>query len=194
MVLEIVRQLLEMHRLVIKVLISADSKRRKPFISCIEKICDDSKDRYKWRFLSDEVADLREQDRLKRMFECLMDCHLIFMDVTPIECTSEGIKNHWMTNQGVLIEYGAIMTLEYLRDRLKLFCESSVERNRLHPYFLKTADSYSEKNINDVNNPKSLRNMVIEKIKRFENRMHEEYRILKKDSSSYKYVLKRALE
>lgn len=180
--------------MVIKVLISADSKRRKLFINCIKKICDDSKGQYKWHFLPDEVADLREEDRLKRMFECLMDSHIVFMEVTPIEYTTESVKKHWMTNQGVLIEYGAIMALEYLRDRLKLFCESSVERNRLHPYFLKTVDLYSEDNVNDVNDPKSLRNMVIEEIKKFENRMHEEYRILKKDSSSYKYVLKRTLE
>ena len=180
--------------MVINVLISADSKRRTPFIDCIKEICDDSEGRYRWRFLPDEVADLREEDMLKRMLECLMGSDVVFMDVTPIEYTTENSKKYWITNQGVLIEYGAIMALEYVRDGLKLFSESSIERNRLHPYFLKTTDLYSEKNVNDATNPKSLKNMVIKKIKELENRIPEERRILKKSLIAFKYVLKRTLE
>ena len=176
--------------MVIKVFISADSKKRKPFVDCIKKICDNSNGRYKGRFLPDKVGELREEDRLKRMFEYLQDSHLIFMDITPIEYASEGVDKYWLTNQGVLIEYGAIMGLEHLRDSLKLFCESSVKRNRLHAYFLKTADKYSETNVDDVNDPKSLRNIVIKIIKEFESRLDGEYLVQKKDSSAYKDVLK----
>ena len=116
--------------MVIKVLISADSKKRRPFIDCIKKICDDSEGRYEWHFLPDEVADLREENRLKRMFECLRAAHIITMDVTPLQYTSktpEGAQDHWITNQGVLIEYGVIIALEHFRDRLKLFCERGVK-------------------------------------------------------------------
>ena len=176
--------------MVINVFISADSKKRKPFIDCITKICENSNGQYKGRFLPDKVGELREEDRLKRMFECLQDSHLIFMDITPIEYTSEGVDKYWMTNMGVLIEYGAIMGLGYLGASLKLFCESSVKRNRLHAYFLKTVDKYSETNVDDVNDPKSLRNIVLAIIKEFEKRLHDEYLVLKKDSSAYNNVLK----
>lgn len=183
--------------MVIKILISADSKRRKSFIDCIKKICDDSKGRYECHFLPDEVADLRAEERLKEMFEHLRDSDLIFMDVTSIGYTvetTEGVENYWMTNQGVLIEYGAIMALEYLMNSIELFCESAVKLERLHPYFLKKVNHYSEEKVNDIDDPKSLRNMVMEVIKNFENRIHKEYRILKRDEVAYKYVLKRSLE
>lgn len=182
--------------MVIKVLISADSKKRRPFINCIKKICDDSEGKYKCHFLSDELADLKEENRLKRMFESLRDAHIILMDVTPLQYTFETlepIEKDWITNQGVLIEYGAIMATESLWDHLKLFCESAVERSQLHPYFLKTVDQYSEKDVDNIDDPKSLKNMVINIIKKFEDRMDEEYLILKRNSIAYKGLLKKLL-
>ena len=178
--------------MVINVLVSADSRKSRTFIECIKNICENS-GRYRWRFLPDETADLEEKDRLRRMFECLVEAHLIIMDVTPTEYTYQtpkGTETSWLTNQGVLIEYGAIMASEHLIDRLKLFSESSVKRKTLHPYFLKTVDVYSEKTANDTKDASSLRNKIIRILKDFEDRMHKEYTILRKNEVTYKNLLK----
>lgn len=162
----------------LRLLICADSRRRR-FIDCIRRICDKSKGKYESHFLPDEVAALKEEHRLERMLEFLDSVELIFMDITPNDYpleTLEGVEHAHLTNQGVLIEYGAAIEDDSTRSRIKLFCESSISRQLLHPYFVKTVEAYSDEHVNDENDPNSLRNKVLAIIEDYEDKIFESQR------------------
>ena len=147
-----------MSALPIRLLVSADSNQ-KHFIDCIKQICDDSKGEYEFHNLPKEVSMPSEKDRLDRMISYIDSADLILMDVTPHTFPSEEEKYQYMTNQGVLIEYGVIISREHRKWRLKLFCEDRVDRKHLHPYILKTVDTYNLKKL------ASLKNKIIKVIK-----------------------------
>ena len=159
-----------MGALPIRLLVSADSNQ-KDFIDCIKRICDDSGGEYEFHNLPKEVSKASEKDRLNRMISYIEYADLILMDVTPHTFPSEEEKYHYMTNQGVLIEYGVIMSREDREWRLKLFCEDRVERKHLHPYILKTVDTYNPKKL------ESLRNKVIKVIKEHKEEILKKQRI-----------------
>jgi len=154
----------------IRLLVLADSNQ-KHFIECIRRICDDSKGDYEFHNLPKEASKASEKDRLDRMISYVKYADLILMDVTPHTFLSEEEKYKYMTNQGVLIEYGAIVAREDRKWRLKLFCEDSIERKHLHPYILKTVDTYNRKDM------QSLRNKISKVIKEHKEEIFEKQRI-----------------
>ena len=151
-------------------LVSADSNQ-KDFVDCIKKICDKSKGKYKFHYLPEEVSKASERDRLKRMLDYIGYADLILMDVTPQRFPAEEKKYQYITNQGVLIEYGAITSREDKKWRLKLFCEDKIKRKHLHPYVLKTVDTYNRKKL------ELLTDKVIKVIKKHEEDILEKQRI-----------------
>lgn len=161
-------------------------------MDCIRRICDESKGKYEFHFLPDEVAPVEEKDRLGRMLNFLDAADLIFMDITPKKYgleKPEGVEPAHLTNQGVLIEYGAAIEDKNTRWRVKLFCESSVSRQLLHPYFLKTVEAYSDEHVNDENDPNSLRNKVLVIIKDLENKISDMQRKTERENQALRAIL-----
>lgn len=158
-----------MRILPLRLLVSAD-RNQKDFINCIKQICDDSDGEYEFHYLPVELSNASEKDRLERMINYVESADLILMDVTPHTFPSEDEKYRYMTNQGVLIEYGVIGSKEDRMWRLKLFCEDQVVLNRLHPYILKTVDTYSREKLD------LLKNAIIQVINDHKNEIFQRQR------------------
>ena len=170
-----------MSALPIRLLVSADSNQ-KHFINCVKKVCDNSNGEYKFHYLPKKVSKASEKERLDRMISYIEYADLILMDVTPHVFPSEEEKYQYMTNQGVLIEYGAIISREDRRWRLKLFCEDTVERKHLHPYILKTVDTYNRKKL------ESLRNKVIKVLREHKEDILKRQRIQERQLQAYRML------
>jgi hypothetical protein len=126
------------------------------------------------------------------MLEFLDAVELILIDITPSAYHSEkleGVDHMYLTNQGVLIEYGAAVEDESTRSRVKLFCEYSVSRQLLHPYFVKTVEAYSDEHANDENDPNSLRNKVLAIIKDYQDKIFESQRKMDRLSRALKKAI-----
>jgi len=155
----------------ITVFVSCDS-RKIDFKQCIKQVCDESKGEYEYHHIPDEVAPANEQDRLQRMLDLVRTSDVVFMDVTPTRVSVNGVEQH-VTNQGVLIEYGALVSHPPYREKLRVFCEDWVSRSVLHPYFLMTVHSFSTKNLADEGDPQSLRRQVKKMIEDYKKRLPE---------------------
>ena len=171
-----------MSALPLRVLVSADSNQQH-FIDCIKQICEDSSGEYEFHFLPDEVATANEKDRLNRMINYVEYADLIIMDVTPHTFPTEENKYRYMTNQGVLIEYGAVIAKEHKKWRLKLFCEDTIDRRNLHSYILKTVDTYNRKDLD------SLRKKVKHVIEKLKHEIFERQRIQERQLQAFKTIL-----
>lgn len=137
-----------------RILVSCASQRT-IFHRSVKKICDESNDEYTFHFIPTEAATPAEENMLGRMIDEINRAHLILMDATPESGTIDG-KENFVTNPGVLIEYGAIVSVPNLKEKLVLFCKSGTRRT-LHPYLQrKTANDYSEDITLDPSNPDSL--------------------------------------
>jgi hypothetical protein len=80
------------------------------------------------------------------------------MEVTPESVRPVGSRRtEWVTNQGVLIEYGIIVGLGWLH-KLCIYCEESVSRTHIHPTFHKGIDRYS---ISDLETLKGKLRIII---------------------------------
>jgi len=115
---------------------------------------------------------MNERDRLQRMLDLVRTSDMVFMDVTPTKVSDNGTE-WFVTNPGVLIEYGVLVSNPPYREKLRVFCEDSVSRNVLHPYFLMTVHSFSVKNLLDEKDPKSLRNQVRTIIENYKEKLPE---------------------
>lgn len=153
------------------VFVSCDSTKT-AFKQCIKQVCDESKGEYEYHHIPDEVAPPNEQDRLQRMLDLIRISDVIFMDVTPTRVLVNGVEQH-VTNSGVLIEYGALVSYPPYREKLRVFCEDSVSRSLLHPYFLMTVHRFSTKNLVDEADPQSLRSQVKKMIEHYKKGLPE---------------------
>jgi hypothetical protein len=162
----------------LRLLVLADSNQ-KDFIDCIKQICEGSEGEYEFHCLPEEVSTANEEDRLNRMIGYIEYADLILMDVTPHIFPSEEEKYRYITNQGVLIEYGVAISREDRSWRLKLFCEDRVERKHLHPYILKTVDTYNPKKL------ESLKNKVIKVIKEHKEKILEKQRVQERQLQAF---------
>lgn len=68
------------------------------------------------------------------------------MDATPEQLTNTNGQTVWMTNQGVLIEYGILAGFNLL-NQLCIFCEDQVSRTNIHPAIHKPVDNYSQNDL-----------------------------------------------
>jgi len=69
------------------------------------------------------------------------------MDVTPEELKDSKGKSYYLTNQGVLIEFGHIIALEEYYKLLYIFCEND-KKGKTHPYVREeTITDYSKSNL-----------------------------------------------
>ena len=170
----------------IRILVSCDSETT-DFKECIRRICDESKAEFEYHYVPDEVAPLTERNRLDRMLELVRESDIVFMDVTPRKFSRNGEEKD-LTNQGVLIEYGVLISCFPYEQKLKIFCESAVSRSLLHPYFLKTVHSYSLKELNDESSEYSLRRQVKAIIADYRERLPELTRKLLAENEAYKAI------
>jgi hypothetical protein len=101
---------------------------------------------------------------LDEIFGKMIESNLFLMDVTLERMVSEVSGTQilrWITNSGVLVEYGMLVGLKWLH-RLLLFCEDIIDRDNLYPLFHKKVKTYS------VNDHVTFRKIVREIIKREE--------------------------
>ncbi len=115
---------------------------------------------------------------------------MVFMDVTPARVLGRRRRVEHVTNSGVLIEYGVLASHTAYAENLRLFCEDSVRRSELHPYFLKTVHSYSRKSMMDEENPQSLKSMVRAMIEEFEKQLPERARKQAEENEALKRYLR----
>lgn len=172
----------------IKVLVSCDSERT-DFIKCIKTICDESKEELECHFIPNEPAPIKEPDRLNRMLSLVGESNIIFMDLTP-KLFPLNEKEVYLTNPGVLIEYGVLAASAHYYERLYLFCEDTVSRSLLHPYFIKTVQPYSRDKLNDKKASCSLRRQVKDIINDYKNRLPEMVRKLQEENEAYEAYTK----
>ena len=90
------------------------------------------------------------QGKLWEKFKnALPTANIILMDVTPEKYRDSENKSCYITNQGVLIEFGCIIADEDYSKLLYIFCENN-KRKKTHPYVInETIDEYSKNNLKD---------------------------------------------
>jgi len=93
------------------------------------------------------------------MLDLVRDSDMVFMDATPSKFVIDG-NEEYLTNPGVLIEYGVLVSYPSYEMKLKVFCEESISRKHLHAYFIQTAHSYSTVDAFDESNPRSLKSQI----------------------------------
>jgi len=122
-------------------MICASSKGHRDFIRCVKGICKD-------RDYSVIYAPEERQGRLSEKFTgSLPDSDIILMDVSPEEYTDSENKLCYLTNQGVLIEFGYITTTEEYYKMLYIFCEDNM-LEKAHPYVRnETIHKYAKHNL-----------------------------------------------
>ena len=125
----------------LNVMICASQKNHRHFIKCVQKICKEKK-------YSIIYAPYKPQGRLlKKFIDSLPDANIILMDVTPEELKDSKGKSYYLTNQGVLIEFGHIIALEEYYKLLYIFCEND-KKGKTHPYVREeTITDYSKSNL-----------------------------------------------
>lgn len=92
----------------------------------------------------------KSQEKLLEKFEnSLPDANIILMDVTPQELKDSENKTHYITNQGVLIEFGYIIALRDYYKFLYIFCDAT-KLEKTHPYVRnETINKYSKDNLRE---------------------------------------------
>ena len=125
-----------------KIFISAASSRGE-FIGSIGEVVDspEFRERHQHIFIPLEPSPSHDSTLMNRIESAILQSGLILMDVTPEQVTV-GDGNRWVTNQGVLIEYGLIQGFGWIH-KLCVFCEARVNREHIHPAIHKSVDQYS---------------------------------------------------
>lgn len=124
-------------------MVCASQKRHKEFIKCVKDICEDREysliyPPYEW-----------QGSLLNKFRDSLPDANVILMDVTPEEFKDSKNGACYLTNQGVLIEFGYIIASEDYYKLLYIFCENN-KLEKTHPYVRnETINKYFKNNLKD---------------------------------------------
>jgi hypothetical protein len=166
-----------------RVLVSCASSRT-TFQKCIRKICRESHGELGYRFIPTKIVSTGESNIVDRMLEEVRNADLILMDVTP---TVYRKRKHsiYITNQGVLIEYGTIISNEVYSLKLGLYCVEGL-RDNLHPYFLKPVQGYTIATAMDSSDPTSLTSQVEKQIRRFKKELPGRHRAISEQYAGLK--------
>lgn len=93
------------------------------FINTIKRYCDDSQGKHSWIYLPD-MPSLPGETLSRRILRYIAAADLIFMDATPQKLQrrmNDSVEDVWITNQGILIEYGVVAALGKIED-MKVYC------------------------------------------------------------------------
>ena len=156
-------------------MICASSKGHQDFIKCVKSICEDKE-------YSVIYAPEERQGKLSEKFTgSLPDADIILMDVSPEEFKDLESKSCYLTNQGVLIEFGYITATEEYYNMLYIFCENN-KLEKAHPYVRnETIHKYTKRNLrekiieNIVDRRKKIPAELREKRKRLKNLRKKEF-------------------
>jgi len=137
-----------------KIYISADSQRQITFIRSATRAA--KAKNFQCLYPPSQSGGPSYETMLRKVLDWLNESIFIVMDVTP-----HRMGNRWVTNPGVLIEFGIIAATDKL-DQLSLFREESSPINRIHPFIrAKEIIPYS------VNHPRILTRLIKEEIDKF---------------------------
>jgi hypothetical protein len=126
-----------------KIFISASSSKNEFITSIKALINSEYSNRHTCIYIPWDPTLARDATLLDRIKYGIIRSHLIIMEATPDAFRPVGSRRtEWVTNQGVLIEYGIIVGLDWL-NKLCIYCEESVSRKHIHPTFHKAIDTYS---------------------------------------------------
>lgn len=144
------------------IFISANSQQ-KFFVRNIQKVAKEKRfgGRHEAIFIPFEISSPEAPTLLEEIYGKMVESNLLLMDVTPRKMCARAQQTYWITNSGVLVEYGMLKGLRYLH-RLLLFCEDTINLDNLYPLFHKKVKTYS------VDNHVAFRKMVREIIKKQE--------------------------
>lgn len=137
-----------------KMYISADSQRQRAFIRCAERAAEVKN--FECLYPPTQSGGPSYQTLLEKILKWLDQSIYIIMDVT---CYRTG--RQWVTNPGVLIEFGIIAATDKL-DQLSLFAEESSPIEKMHPFIrAKEITRYSEQH------PRVLTRLIKKEIDQF---------------------------
>ena len=141
-----------------KIFISASSSRNE-FINSIQSLIEtEYQDKHECIYIPWHPSLPRDPTLLDRIKSNIIVSHLILMDVTPEELrTVDSSQTKWVTNEGVLIEYGIIVAFDWLY-KLCVYCDAQVDRDHIHPAFHKPIDPYT---VDDIEAFKQTLKIVI---------------------------------
>lgn len=90
-----------------------------------------------------------QRELLGKFRNSLPDANIILMDITPQELKDSKNETCYITNQGVLIEFGYIIATEDYYKLLYIFCEET-KLEKIHPYVRnETINKYSRNDLKD---------------------------------------------
>lgn len=134
--------------------ISADSHRQKTFIRCAE-IAAESKN-FQCLYPPSLSGGPSYRTLLEKVLQWLDESIFIAMDVTPYKT-----GRRWVTNPGVLIEFGIVTATDKL-DQISLFAEETGPMGKIHPFIRsKEVIRYSE------HHPRVLTRLIKKEIDQF---------------------------